>query len=33
MGWPSTGSSQCVPDAATRRAIGENAYRFYFGSP
>lgn len=22
---------QCVPDAATRRAIGENAYRFYFG--
>jgi len=22
---------QCVPDAATRRAIGENGYRFYFG--
>lgn len=21
---------QCVPDAATRRAIGENGYRFYF---
>jgi predicted TIM-barrel fold metal-dependent hydrolase len=24
---------QCVPDAATRRAIGENAHRFYFGNP
>jgi len=23
---------QCVPDAATRRAIDENGYRFYFGS-
>jgi predicted TIM-barrel fold metal-dependent hydrolase len=23
---------QCVPDAATRRAIGENGYRFYFGN-
>jgi predicted TIM-barrel fold metal-dependent hydrolase len=22
---------QCVPDAATRRAMGENGYRFYFG--
>ena len=22
---------QCVPDSATRRAIGENGYRFYFG--
>ena len=22
---------QCVPDDATRRAIGENGYRFYFG--
>ncbi|MEJ0035864.1 MAG: amidohydrolase family protein [Gammaproteobacteria bacterium] len=24
--------NQCVPDAATRRAIGENGYRFYFGA-
>ena len=24
---------QCVPDPATRRAIGENGYRFYFGTP
>jgi predicted TIM-barrel fold metal-dependent hydrolase len=24
---------QCVPDAATRLAIGENGYNFYFGSP
>lgn len=23
--------NQCVPDPATRRAIGENGYRFYFG--
>jgi len=23
---------QCVPDAATRRAIGENGYRFYFAA-
>jgi len=23
---------QCVPDPATRRAIGENGYRFYFGT-
>ena len=22
--------NQCVPDPATRRAIGENGYRFYF---
>jgi hypothetical protein len=24
--------NRCVPDPATRRAIGENGVRFYFGA-